>query len=222
MASLFQLVNQLAELSVGRRPRWQIQDSTEGVPTTATAGASMQSAVVNRLQISLRQNLGFKTTRLEQNYAGETTATITITIDDNDVVVSLDGIARENELAELADGINGDATVSEIVTAAVEDDQLVITGDGSGDYTIAVTDDETGDRIEIAHEDASTADARIFRLPGGTSTDRPDWGVHESLENLDFRGAQIAVPVAGYRRCYVEIDNADGDVIVTQGPCVSE
>ena len=219
MASLFQLVNQLAELAVGRRPRWQMQDSTGGVPTMATDGASMQSAVVNRLQISLRENLGFKTTRIDATAdpaGGFTSYEITV---DGSTLSEPASTSGDDLLGFLAAELNA---TSAVVTASVEGSLLVIRGNSTDDYAISVNAAEGDGTIEIAHEDASTADARIFRLPGGTSTDRPDWGVHESLENLDFRGAQIAVPVAGYRRCYVEIDNADGDVIVTHGPCVSE
>ena len=224
MASLFELVNQLAVRAVGRNPRWSTQEDTTGAPSTSSAGVNIRNAVRTLVQVTLREQAHRRQARLEQNYEVETEATITITIDTNDVVVDLDGVAAEDELQTIADAINADATVSEIVTASVDTDQIRVVGDSEDDYTLSVTDDETGDRLVIAREDATEANIRVWLRDGGTG-DRPErWALARefSVENLDYRGDTIAIHSAGYRRMYIETFGEDGDVQVAIGPGAEE
>jgi len=123
MASLFELVNQLAVRAVGRNPRWTIQEDTTGAPSTSSAGVNIRNAVRTLVQVSLREQAHRRRTELAKNYEGSASATITITIDANDVVVDLDGVDAGDELQAIADAINADATVSEIVTASVTNNQ---------------------------------------------------------------------------------------------------
>ena len=225
MASLFELVNQLAVRAVGRNPRWSTQEDTTGAPSTSSAGVNIRNAVRTLVQVTLREQAHRRQVRLEKNYEGTTPATITITIDTNDVVVDLgEVIVAEDELQAIADAINADATVSEIVTASVDTDQIRVVGDNEDDYTLSVTDNETGDRLVIAREDATEANIRVWLRDGGTG-DRPErWALAREfgIENLDYRGDTIAIPSAGYRRMYIEVFGEDGDVQVAIGPGAEE
>ena len=224
MASLFELVNQLAVRAVGRNPRWSTQEDTTGAPSTSSAGVNIRNAVRTLVQVTLREQAHRRQVRLEKNYEGSVSATVTITIDTNDVVVDLDGVAAEDELQAIADAINADATVSEIVTASVDTDQIRVVGDSEDDYTLSVTDNETGDRLVIAREDATEGNIRVWLRDGGTG-DRPErWALAREfdIENLDYRGDTIAIPSAGYRRMYIEVFGEDGDVQVAIGPGAEE
>lgn len=224
MASLFELVNRLGVLAVGRRPRWSIQTDGEGAPDGASAGVSILGSVQTLIHVALREEAHRKTTRIE------TTATITgsanyrVNVDGIDVFYADPNDDPDNILAGLRDTINAVAPVSAIVTASVEAGQLVIRGVAEADYTIAVSDDETNDQLAIVREDASEAKARVWVRPAG-SVDRPDaWTALEGelFDDIDRRGLLRRLSTAGYRRCYVEIFDEDGDLTVSVGPAVEE
>ena len=226
--SLFELVNRLAVRSVGRRPRWAVQDATTGPPTSASSGVNISNAVKTSIQIALREDVHRKTTRLSKNYDDFTAAIVTVTIDGNAVATSLDGLTGIDEIQEIVDEINGDGTVSGIVTASVEDENTVlIQGDGEDSYTIAVTDDETADRFVIIHEDADSADLETYVRQAGTA-DRPlNWTRKTELDlaNLDEGGESKTFDTAGLSRIYyrvADVTPAGASVKVSIGPAGSE
>lgn len=227
MSSLFELVNRLAVLVVGRQPRWDTQNATTGAPTSGSSGASAQGALVSRTQIDLREDVAFKTVRIEHTGEIIGEGDYTVTINNNGVLEETGSGTKEDALEDLRDGINADATVSDIVTASVGDNddgdpQLVLRGEAEDDYTVAVSTNLVGDELEVVHEDASTCDALIYRLPAGSNSERPGWAFYQAHESLDYRGLQIEIPIGGFSRLYCEITSADGDVTVTHGPAIEE
>lgn len=224
MTSLFEQVNRKALLEVAENPRWSVQEDTTGAPPSASSGVSMQNASVNRLQISLREDITTKTTRFAREYSGATAATVTFTIGNNSLPIDLSTASEENELQLIVNSLNVNSEVLGITASIVEIDgteYVQIVGNDSDDYTVEVTDDLVGgDLFSISHEDASTTDATIYRLPAGVSMDRPGWAKVSAESGIDVDGLQISVDVAGFSRCYVKIENADGDLTVTHGPAI--
>ena len=205
--SLFELVNRLAVRAVGRRPRWAVQDATTGPPTSASSGVNISNAVKTSVQIALREDVHRKTTKIEATAdPGGGATEYQITIDGN--VWSEPANATGNDLLVfLAGELNADAAISAIVTAAVDDGQLVLRGDGEDSYTVAVSILNGDGTIEITHEDADSADLEAYVRQAGTA-DRPsNWTRRSDLDftALDEGGESKTFDTAGLSRIYYRV-----------------
>lgn len=219
---LFETLNRLGVLSVGRRPEWKEPTSTTGAPSSSAAGVALTGAVKTLLHIALREEAHRRTARVSLTFDAATT--YRVTVDGNNVDVAAD-TDEATTLQAIVDAINADATVGAIVTAAVEDGQVVLRGDAEADYTIATS--IVSGAGEIVHTaDATTCTARVWLLPGGVDgAGKPTAWVQANggfFEGLDYRGLTERLDTAGFDRAYVELLDADGDVQVRLGPGVME
>lgn len=219
---LFQTLNRLGVLAVGRRPEWASQSIIEGAPSSSGAGVALSGAVKTMVSIALRDQAHLHTAWVtigEDDIAG---TTYRVTVDGNNVDTTGD-TDQATTLAAMAADINADVAAGAVVTAAVEDGELVLRGKGEDVYTVAVSIEAgNGEMSETA--DATTAAARVWLLSGGTGDMPGVWVLANEgvLEGLDRRGLVERLSVAGCARCYVEVFDADGKVSVAVGPGVME
>lgn len=243
MTSLFELVNQLGVLAVGRRPVWAAPDTfadSEDVPQSLADGRSTQSAVRTLVQIDCRAQ-GIASRR----------ATFAVDPSTDGVGFWLDlagfdavgdyietqvqyawSIAPDPSRAALVQGvvdaINADVDAIKLVTASADleiegEERVLISGVTSNSYTATPTIEGSANPLfAVDTIDATRARARVYLLPGGSATDRPGWALYRDLPLVDWRGLQVEVPTAGYSRIAVEVYDADGDGLVSIGPCLSE
>lgn len=243
MTSLFELVNQLGVLAVGRRPVWQTPDAfadSTGVPQSLADGRSTQSAVRTIVQIDCRaQGIGAQRTLLAPDPSSDG---VGFWIDLSGFDAAGDYIETQVQyswsiipdpsraaLAQgIVDAVNADADAIKLVTASVDasvpgSELVVLTGITSNPMRIVPTiEGATNPLFVVETIDATIARARIYRLPAGSATSRPGWALYQELPLVDWRGAQVDVPTAGFSRVFVEIYGADGDGQVTIGPCLAE
>ena len=228
MTSLFELVNKLGVRAVGRTPRWTTQENTTGAPSSASAGVNIRDAVKTLIHVALREETHRKTARIAVVYDADTV--YRVSVDENDVDTDTDsGTIADLDalLAQIADNVNADATVGDLVTASVEDGQVVLRGDTEADYDLAVSIVSGSGTIEIASQDADTASARVYLRAGGQG-DRPGrWvrGEGVEFEAISYRGLAERISTAGYDRAYVEIFDvapSGATVSVALGPGVME
>ena len=226
MASLFELVNRLAVRAVGRNPKWSTQEDTTGAPSSSTAGTNIRDAVKTLISVPLREEAHTRTSRIDPTYDDDTV--YRVTIDDHDVDTNTDSGAipdRDALLEQMRDDINADADASEIVTAAVQDGELVTTGDGDEDYDFDVSI-VSGDGTIEATIDPTGGTAYVW-LYGPE-----DWEVFPDGEfELTRRGrGKERITTSGLERIYVEVvpDEPDGadvsarDLVAHVGPGVME
>lgn len=218
--SLFELVNRLGVRSAGRSPSWTRQEDTTGAPTTASAGVNIRDALKTLIHVSLREEAHRRTARVEPEYDSDTV--YRVTIDGNDVDTNTDeGTIGDLDalLAEIRDNLNGDATVGDIVTASVEDDQVKIVGQDEADYTIETSIVSGAGTIDHT-ADATQASARVWLYDGGRG-DRPrKWvlAADSDFGDLGYRGVTERITTSGYSRIYVEVHGEDGGTAVSIGP----
>lgn len=212
MGSLFEKVNKLSVLSVGRRLKFSAQDEVKsgalpGPPSSAADGTNLEDAVIAMLAVRLREDAASRTADVTIDTVDDT-ATYTVTIDSNAVNYAASGGDTETEIVEgLRDAINADGTVSAIVTATVDGDTLKLSGDGADDYTIAVSATGSGALSFLA--DATEVDFKIWLY----SSDAESWFAPEGGEFETIGENWIdRADVAGVDRAYVEITATDGRV----------
>ena len=226
--SLFELLNRIGIRSVGRRPKWRLQEDTTGAPTSASSGVNITDAVKTLIHVSLREEVDKKTARIAVTYDDNTV--YRVSVDENDVDVDTDSGAiadLDDLLQEIVDAINADVTAGDIVTAAVEDEEIVLRGDGEDAYDLAVSIVSGGGTIEITHEDADSASVRVYLRAGGTGDVPGAWvfGRRLLFEDLDYRGLVERISTAGSSRAYVEVYDVEPEgaaVTVSVGPGAQE
>ena len=79
MAGLFEIVNRLSVLLVGRKPEWQLQALLTTPPATLAAGVPLGDTPRAAIHIALREELHRKTARVRIT-AGDAATTYGITI----------------------------------------------------------------------------------------------------------------------------------------------
>lgn len=216
---LFETLNRLGVLSVGRQPEWQKQTATSGPPTTAGSGVSIAGSVKTLVSLSLREDVAFHTARISLTYEAGTdylveigAASVTVTADTD----------LETTLQAIADAINIDGAASAIVLATVEDGEVVLRG-RTGDAFELVTSIAAGAGTITHTTDATEATAYVYLLAGGLGSAKPAaWTLaRNGVLDADVRGLTERLDTAGFDRMYVEVV-ADGACTVAIGPGVIE
>lgn len=232
MAGLFEIVNILSVLLVGRRPRWTLQSLLTSAPAALDAGVALNDSPRAAVHIALREELHRKTARV-RIVTGDAATTYNITV--GGTTVSASGESdRENILQELAGLLDASAPITALVTYTAESsdgsvvDTLVFKGLAPGDVTFAASAVGGTGALELT-QDATTCSAKVYGLPGGTlpSSTQPQlpWCLvrNGDLGTLTAEGlTEGGLNVAGYKRIAVVITGADGQVRTWIGPAQQE
>lgn len=171
MAGLFEIVNLLSVLLVGRKPEWKLQPALVALPTTDAAGVPLGDSPRAALHIALREELHRKTARVKIT-AGDAATTYALAIGGHSVSVTgeadLEDVAAELLAEVLADpDIPGLVAASAVASVAGGDvDTLVFKGLTSADYTITASASGGAGALELT-KDATTCSAKVYGLPGG-------------------------------------------------------
>lgn len=188
MAGLFELVNELTVLVVGRKPQWvpvvpgdlvsgevvELADgASTGAPDIAGAGFFLQNSPNVLATVDVRRQVHRREVIVEVTSLS-LTGTYEVTIAGNGVVYDATAGAPADEdelLTQWQDAINASAPANTFVTAEAIDtdgdllaDRLAIRGDAEADYTfgISVT---VGPGVVVARVDALACKARVFFSP---------------------------------------------------------
>ena len=179
-------------------------------------------AVKTLISVPLREDAHRRTARTTITYDADTTYRVTIGEHDVDTPAEAD---EQATLEQMRDNINADEDASEIVTAAVEGDELVTRGDGDEDYDFDVSIVEGSGTIEATIDPA-----------GGTAYiwlyGPEDWEIFpDGVFELTRRGrGKERITTSGLERVYVEVvpDEPSGDSVESRdlvahvGPGVME
>jgi hypothetical protein len=221
---VFETLNRLGVLSIGRRPEWKVPAST-GIPTTATAGVSIAGAVKTTLWVACREELHRRTVRIAVGVYDAAT-TYQVDISTFNVTAVAEG-SIEATVDDLVSKLNADVDISALIVATREgsgaDSVLVIRGLSQADYTAAVSATSGTGTISITQADTTSADVRVFLYADGTG-ERPEGWVQARegfFQTVDYRGLTERLDTAGFSRMAVEVV-ADGAVTVRIGPAVME
>jgi hypothetical protein len=231
---LWDTVNLLGMLLVGREPEWVEQAATTGAPTSANDGVPLQDSPVAFLSVAMREEVIHRIARVTVSVL-DLTDTYTVTIDGNNVdfdALAGGAVDLEDVIEGIRDAINADPVVSLIVVAEGVDadgdtflDTVKITGLAEPDYTIDIS--TAGGGALACAADATDADLRVWGWPGGARRDQATTAPNgwkqiagETFASLDYRGCYLRLerPVAGFTRLYVELFNVAG---AGDGPTVT-
>lgn len=203
--SIFQTLNRLGILSVGRRPEWQRQLETEGPPAGPSAGIALSGAVKTLVFVSLREDPRFHAAKIKIT-SFDAATDYTITVDGTDYTEAGD-TAPEVTLEALASAIGFDR-------AEAMEDTLTV----RADETVSVSaDGGTGD-IEIVEEEATSADVQVWLYAARLGR----WVLaNEGAFDVETGGVTERLSTAGFDRIYVQVD-ADGTAVAYVGPGVME
>jgi hypothetical protein len=233
MAGLFEIVNRLSVLLVGRKPEWQLQPLLTTPPATLAAGVPLGDTPRAAIHIALREELHRKTARVKIT-AADAATTYTVTVGGHDI-----STVGENTIENIAQDLQveaeGDPDIPSLVTISAESsvaggdvDTLVFKGLTSADFTITAGASGGAGALELT-KDATTCTAKVYGLPGGKtpSASQPQlpWCLvrNGDFGALTFEGlTEGGLNVAGYRQLAVVIDGADGQVRVWIGPAIQE
>lgn len=242
-SDVYTVATQLAVLSAGRAPVWEILGSLEAAlapPADAASGVPLQGAVRALIYVALREDARHRTARLTIASV-DLTATYTLTV--NGVAVGHDATGAadlEEVLEDLADAINGDADLSAIITAEAIDtddddevDTILLTGVGVGDFSIDFVDDGGATCSCVA--DYATATLRPWYAMGarvGVTPPQP-WVSSGDAYELDWRGRVERLDTAGLDRLHLQLEDLAGapgdgegvtyaDPTIAIGPCLAE
>lgn len=221
---LFETVNRLATLVVGRRPEWTTQPTLTAPPDAPTAGVPLLDRARCLVSVALREAPARRTARVRIT-AADAATTYTITVDGHAVPITGESDV-EDVASALKTALEADVDVAALVTVSIEStggvaDTLVLRGISADDYTItAAAASGTGTLTLVA--DATTVTVRVWGLargagaPAWTMLRGGDWG------ELDARGVIERLDCAGLERVAVQLVDADGAVTVAIGPCAEE
>lgn len=233
MAGLFEIVNILSVLLVGRKPAWTLQSLLTSAPATLGAGVPLNDSPRAAVHIALREELHRKTARVKIT-AGDAATTYTLTVGGHSV--SATGLAAIEDIAqELLDEALADPDIPGLVAVTTEAsvaggdvDTLVLKGLTPADYTVTAGA-AGGTGALVLTQDATTCSAKVYGLPGGAlpSSTQPQlpWCLvrNGDLGTLTAEGlTEGGLNVAGYRQLAVVITGADGQVRTWIGPAQQE
>lgn len=232
MAGLFEIVNILSVLLVGRRPRWTLQSLLTSAPAALDAGVALNDSPRAAVHIALREELHRKTARV-RIVTGDAATTYNITV--GGTTVSATGESdRENIVQELAGLLDASAPINALVTYSAESsdgvvvDTLVFKGKTPADVTFAANASGGAGALALT-QDATTCSAKVYGLPGGVtpSSTQPQlpWCLvrNGDLGTLTEQGlTEGGLNVAGYKQLAVVITGADGQVRTWIGPAQQE
>lgn len=233
MAGLFEIVNQLSVLLVGRKPEWKLQPALTTLPATAAAGVALGSSPRAALHIALREEIHRKTARVKIS-AGDAATTYGITIGGT-TISDVGQAAPEDIVQELLGLLDASAPINALVTYSTESsvaggdvDTIVFKGKTAADYTITASASGGAGALELT-KDATTCSAKVYGLPGGKKpgTGQPQlpWALTRNgdLGTLGPEGLlEGGLNVAGLDQLAVVIEGADGQVRVWIGPSIQE
>jgi hypothetical protein len=233
MAGLFEIVNLLSVLLVGRKPEWKLQPALTALPTTVAAGVALGDSPRAALHIALREELHRKTARVRIS-AGDAATTYAITIGGT-TISDVGQTAPEDIVQELLGALDASAPINALVTYSTEAsvpggdvDTIVFKGKTPADYTITASA-TGGAGALVLTKDATTCAAKAYGLPGGKTpaAGQPQlpWCLTRNgdLGTLTAEGlTEGGLNVAGYKQLAVVIGGADGQVRVWVGPAIQE
>ncbi len=215
---IFETLNRLGVLSVGRQPEWKQQQATGGPPAAPGDGVSIAGSVKTLVSLSLREDAAFHTARISLTYEAGTD--YQVEVDSHAVTVTAD-TDLETTLQAVADAINADIAAGAIVLAAVEDGEIVLRGRTADAFELA-TSITVGSGTITHTADATEATAYVYLLAGGLGARPPQWTLaRNGVLDVDVRGLTERLDTAGFDRMYVEVV-ADGACMVAIGPGVIE
>lgn len=229
----FEKGNELAILTAGRRPDWQLQESYTGIPASASAGVALNDAVITYPVVAARTEAHRRKAVVTVGTL-DLTATYTVTIDGTDVDydAAADTAADEADvLAGIVAAITADATVNLIVTAVVSGETVIIRGIGQDHYSIDIS--ATGSAVLECVADPDSGSIIVWTWMREQGSNSPSWWVspNGSDYTLAARGFVERFETAGVDRMYVQVFNLDGTgdgaevdyaVVVRIGPSVTE
>jgi hypothetical protein len=237
--ALFELANEIAVLSGGRRAEWTALPAVEGAPTTANDGVALLGALKTLVVFDVREDVGARRGRI-------TIATLTftntyrVTINGNDADFDATASSTLQEVLDgIANEINTTTGVKNVVTATVidddedgTDDTVLIVGKSENDYTIdhsvaGDTPPNNGDLKIVA--DPVIGSIRIYAAAGGLVPSRPDsWRIIRDGEiiDIDFRGFVDRLDTASLDRIHIEAfdvqkDGGDGAEVIARLPDIT-
>lgn len=232
MAGLFEIVNKLSMLLVGRRPEWKLQAPLTGPPATLAAGVPLGNSPRAALHIALREEVHRKTARVRIT-AGDAATTYAITLGGT-TISDVGESTPENIVQELLGLLDASAPINALVTYSTASsdgsvvDTIVFKGKAAADYTISAQPTGGAGALELV-QDASTCTAKVYGLPGGKTpaAGQPQlpWCLvrNGDLGTLGAEGlTEGGLNVAGYATLAVAIEGADGQVRVWVGPALEE
>lgn len=213
----------------GTEPDWQTITNPTGAPS-GEDGVDLAGAIKTLVHVPLRKQADGRTARTFIGYDAGTTYRVIV---DGHEVDTAAGADEQATLEQMRDDINADGNAGEIVTAAVEDGELVTVGDGDEDYNFDV-EIVSGDGTIEATVDPTGATVYVWlrrETPDGDDSD--GWYCPPSLvfEDVDRRGFGERITTSGHQRCYVEVVaeepggetvQARQDLIAAIGPGVME
>lgn len=203
--SIFQTLNRLGILSVGRRPEWQKQTVTAGPPAGPASGIALSGAVKTLVFVSLRKDPRFHRARVQIPVFDDTTD-YTITVDGTSYTETGD-TAPEVTLEALAVAIGFDRAEAMEDTLTVRADETVTVSAASG-----------SGQIEIVEEEARSADVQVWLYAARLGR----WVLaNEGAFDVSTGGVTERLSTAGFDRIYVQVD-ADGTAVAYVGPGVME
>lgn len=224
MASLYELVNQIAMLLAARNPTWSIQSGGQtGAPDSAAAGVQLANSPRAMISVALRETPHYFTARYRVT-AGDASTTYNLSVNGN-AIAGVTGEANvEDIVQELLTDIAAVPAIVALVNVATEGtpeiDTVILTGKAEADLTIVAGVSGGAGTITLT-QDATAASVRIWGKPksGG-----PNWLLVRdgTFEGLDYRGLIERLDVAGLDRLYIEVYDEDGTVTCTVGPATTE
>jgi|SRR5690625_2057700 len=203
--SIFQTLNRLGILSVGRRPEWQRQLVTAGPPASPSAGVALSGAVKTLVFVSLREDPRYHVAKIK----------ITTFDAATDYTITVDG-ASYTETGDTAPEVTLEALAAAIGFERAEamEDTLTVRADES----VSVSASGGAGEIEIVSQEATSATARVWLYASGPGR----WVLaNEGAFDVEAGGITERLSTAGFDRLYVEVET-DGEVTVYVGPGVME
>lgn len=208
--SKFGLVNDLSILLAARRLLWTAQEPGSGAPASAAAGVTLRNAPVAGVAVDLRHDVSCRTDRITVE-TFDATATYTVTVDTETVAydASLDAPADVAALLEgWAAALNGDADLSALVTASVEDGALVLRGVAETTYALALA--TTGSAVLSLEAEPVAAWVRLWTRSRPAEGDpSPTWRALGPAFEIGPGGWEDLLRVSARDRLYVEVVATD-------------
>jgi hypothetical protein len=227
MASLYQIVNQLAMLMVGRNPSWSAQatDAQTGAPADDAAGLTILNSPRVMLHAALRETPHLFTARILIDTADASTS-YSLVVNGNAITPVTGEATAAGIIADYITAVGAAAPVDALVTVVGEEsvsgggiDTLLIEGKAEADLTITAAATSGTGALTLT-TDATVASLRLWGLPKGA----PNWVLVRDGDfgPLDYRGFVERFDTAGFERLYVEVYDEDGTVTISLGPATSE
>lgn len=228
---LFEAVNEQSLYTVADAIDWRrLDDRPRLLPEDESHGIDCADVPFSAVAAYCRRDMHRRTSWVTVDGVDDT-ATYTVTVDGNDVQYAAQaGDGALEILQGLRDAINADATVTDLVTADLidddedgNDDTLRLRGDDPDNYTLFVSTSSAPAELSATQE-ATHFELVPFVYPsdtGPTGSNPERWGFHPHVGVIDvdlYGLSMLKIPTNSVLRLDFQVRNDDGDVYIFAGP----